>query len=61
MTIRSMKDTNKFHFFFVFRSSVLFIITVYFTMVIKKSPGRESAGDGQLTPKSTCVVTVLEL
>ena len=45
-----MRDTNKFHFFSFFRNSFLYIITVSFTMEIKKSPGGESAGVGQLRP-----------
>ena len=47
ITIRSMRDTNKFHFFFfIFRN----FFAVSFTMVIKRSPGGESAGGrrGQL-------------
>ena len=36
-------------------------LTVSFTMVIKKSPGGESAGAGRSTSKSTCVVLVREL
>ena len=50
-------------FFHFFRNSFLFLITVSFTMAIKKSPGGESAGGGRLTSKSTCscVVPVREL
>ena len=56
-TIRSMRDTNKFHFFFIFRVSFfIYIITVSFTMVIKISPGEEYAGGGRSTLKPTCVV-----
>ena len=43
-------------FFFIFRNSFLYKITVSFTMVIKRSPGGESAGGGRSTLKSTRVV-----
>ena len=49
INFRSMRETKKFHFF-----SFLYNITVSFTMVIKRSPGGESAGDGRSTSKSTC-------
>ena len=54
ITFRSMTDTTSFHF----RNSFLYKITVSFTMVIKRSPGGESAhaGGGRSTSKSTCVV-----
>ena len=39
---------------FIFRNSFLYKITVSFTMVIKRSPGGESSGDGRSTSKSTC-------
>ena len=55
-TIRSRRDTNKCHLFSFFRNSVLCLITVFFTMVIKRSPGGKSAGGGRSTSKSTCVV-----
>ena len=55
ITFRSMRETKKFHiFFFIFQNSFLYKITVSFTMVIKRSPGGESAGDGRSTSKSTC-------
>ena len=41
--------------FFIFRNTCLYKITVSFTMVIKRSPGGESAGGGRSTSKSTCV------
>ena len=53
---RSVRDTNNFHFFFIFQNSFLYKIAVSFTMVIKRSPGGESAGGGRSTSKSTCVV-----
>ena len=56
ITTRSMTDTNKFHFFFIFWNSFWYKITVSFTMVIKRSPGGESTSGGQSTSKSTCVV-----
>ena len=57
ITIRSIRDTNyKFHFFFIFSKLFLYIITVSFAMVIKRSHGGESAGGGRSTSKSTCVV-----
>ena len=37
-------------------TSDLTVFTVSFTMVIKRSPGGESAGGGRSTSKSTCVV-----
>ena len=36
-------------------------MTVFFTMVIKRSPGGESAGGGRSASKSTCVVPALTL
>ena len=51
-----MRDTNKFQFFFIFGNSFLYKIIVSFTMVIKISPGGESAGGGRSTSKSTCVL-----
>ena len=42
--------------FFIFRNSLLYKITISFTMVIKRSPVGESAGGGRSTSKSTCVV-----
>ena len=44
--------------FRISRNSSLYRIIVSFTMVIKRSPGGESAGGGQLqsTSKSPCVV-----
>ena len=53
---RSMRDTNKFHFFFHFSKFFLYKITISFTRVIKRSPGGESTDDGRSTSKSTCVV-----
>ena len=47
ITFRSMRETKKFHFFH-FSKLFLYKITVSFTMVIKRSPGGESAGDGRL-------------
>ena len=45
---------NKFHFFSFFET--LFVITVSFTIVIRRSPGRKSASSGRSISKSTCVV-----
>ena len=56
ITFRSMRDTHKCHFCSIFRNSFLYKTTVFFTMVFKRSPGGESAGGGQSTSKSTCVV-----
>ena len=56
ITIRSMRDTNTFDFFSFFFKTLLYIIAVSFTMVIKRSPGGESAGGGRSTSKSACVV-----
>ena len=43
-------------FFFIFGNSFLYKIIVSFTMLIKRSPGGESAAGGRSTSKSTCVV-----
>ena len=45
--------------FFIFRN--LYKIIVSFTMVIKRSPGGESAGGGRSTSKSTCVLSAWTL
>ena len=42
--------------FFHFLKLFLYKLTVSFTMVIKRSPGGESAGGRRSTSKSTCVV-----
>ena len=47
-----MRDAKKFHFF-DFRNSFYKKISVSFTMVIKISPGGESAYGGRYTSKST--------
>ena len=51
--------TNKFQFFIFWNS--FYIITVSFTMVIKRPPCGESAGGGRSTSKSTCVVAAWTL
>ena len=50
ITFRWMRETKKFRFFFIFQNSFLYKNTVSFTMVIKISPGGESAVErgGQL-------------
>ena len=48
------QNNERYDFFFIFRNSFLYKITVSFTMVIKRSPGGESTGDGQSTSKSIC-------
>ena len=53
ITFRPMRETKRFHFFH-FSKLFLYKITVSFTMVIKRSPGGESAGNGRSTSKSTC-------
>ena len=56
ITVRSMRETNKFHFFSFFFETLFY--TVSFTMVIKRSPGGESAG---ASLKSTFVVLACTL
>ena len=50
---------EKFHFFIF--GTYLYKITVSFTMVIKRSPGGESASGGRSTSKSTCAVPAWSL
>ena len=47
---------ERYDFFSFFETLFLYKITVSFTMVIKRSPGGESAGSGRSTSKSTCVL-----
>ena len=54
ITFRSVREKKKFHFISFFKTLSFYKITVSFTMVIKRSPGGESAGDGRSTSKSTC-------
>ena len=54
ITIRSMRDANKFHFFHFFET-LFGIITVSFTIVFKTSPAGESCS-GWSTWKSICAV-----
>ena len=57
ITVRSIGEMNKFHFFYFFDTlSYNYVTTVFFTTVIKRSAGGESQGGGRSTSKSTCVV-----
>ena len=60
ITFRSIRETKKFHIFSFFET-FLYKITVSFTMVIKRSAGGESAGDGRSSSKSTCAVPTWSL
>ena len=56
-----INERDKNSLFFSFRNSFLYKITVSFTMVIKRSPGGESAGGGRWTSKPTCAVPAWSL
>ena len=51
-----IRTSFTFIHFFETIFDILFIVTLSFIIVIKKSPGVQSAGGGRSTSKSTCVV-----